>query len=92
TTFHDLAKERFEGRVGRMATSEELTWTFEQIQFVRVPKAGSTSTSVLARRLVGCYPSGPCCVKSGGNDVDCPSQQSKCRAVVGCIDHNAPDE
>lgn len=31
-TFLDLATERFEARVGRAPTPEELTWTFDQIQ------------------------------------------------------------
>jgi len=32
TTFLELATERFEARVGRLATPEELTWTFDKIQ------------------------------------------------------------
>lgn len=31
-TFLELATERFEARVGRPATPEELTWTFDKIQ------------------------------------------------------------
>ena len=31
------------------------------MQLIRVPKASSTSLSVVARRMVGCSPPGPCC-------------------------------
>ena len=43
-------------------------------QLVRVPKSASSSASVIARRLGGCMPRGPCCNSPGelpGGNISC---------------------
>ena len=32
-----------------------------KVHLIRIPKASSTSLSVISRRIVGCDPPGPCC-------------------------------
>ncbi|CAN0550029.1 unnamed protein product, partial [Ectocarpus sp. 12 AP-2014] len=59
-TFLELARERFEARNDRPATFEENHFSLDRLQLVRVPKAGSSEASVIARRLGGCVPRGPC--------------------------------
>jgi len=63
------------------------------IYLLRIPKASSTSMSVVARRMVGCEPPGPCCsMLSKRKLYKCPLEGlSKCASegrVIGCNDHN----
>jgi len=65
-----------------------------QVQLIRIPKASSTSLSVIARRIVGCSPPGPCCKYPGTPIGSCSDRllfqcQSK-RKVIGCTGHT-PD-
>ncbi|CAN0194624.1 unnamed protein product [Pylaiella littoralis] len=91
-SFLELAQERFEARNGRPATSEEETWTLEGLQLVRVPKAGSSEISLIARRLGGCTPRGPCCNWPGDPPGSCPAKGLMCPAVVGCTGHHMGDK
>ena len=46
---------------------------------IRIPKAGSSSLSVVARALAGCRPDGyPCCVWPGDPPGSCPRKGLKC--------------
>ncbi|CAM9476606.1 unnamed protein product, partial [Hapterophycus canaliculatus] len=90
STFLELAKERFEVRNGRPATVEEETWAFGELQaggLIRVPKAGSSEASLIARRLGGCTPRGPCCRYPGDPPGSCPEEGLMCPRVIGCTDH-----
>ncbi|CAM9727702.1 unnamed protein product [Ectocarpus sp. 12 AP-2014] len=86
STFLELARERFEARNGRPSTLED-TFALERLQLVRVPKAGSSEASVIARRLGGCVPRGPCCMMPGHPPGSCPSEGLMCPAVLGCTAH-----
>ena len=61
-----------------------------EVNLLRVPKAGSSTLSTLARRIAGCNPRGPCC---GGRAVAmgaCPrSGDMGCAKVSGCTGHSA---
>jgi hypothetical protein len=61
----------------------------QRLHLIRVPKAGSTATSVIARRLVGCTPAGPCCQYPGTPRGTCPQRGLMCPNVVGCTEHHA---
>ncbi|CBJ33650.1 hypothetical protein Esi_0537_0001 [Ectocarpus siliculosus] len=54
----------------------------------RVPKAGSSEASVIARRLGGCVPRGPCCAFPGDPPGSCPLEGLMCPMVTGCVGHN----
>ena len=82
--FIDVALERFESRNNSIANDN---WSFDRLQLVRIPKAGSTEASVLARLLGGCYPTGPCCVFPGDPIGSCPSKNLECPSVSGCTGH-----
>ena len=41
--------------------------SLQQIQLIRIPKASSSSLSIIARRYAGCSPPGPCCKWPGLN-------------------------
>lgn len=62
-----------------------------QVHLMRVPKASSTSLSIIARRLVNCNPYGPCCKYPGDPPGSCPSknlfQCQETRQVIGCTHH-----
>ncbi|CAM9825383.1 unnamed protein product [Ascophyllum nodosum] len=89
--FLELAQQRFVEREGRMATVVEDQWTFDHLQLVRIPKAASTEASVVARRLAGCNPRGPCCKYPGSPRGSCPAHDLYCPQVTGCIAHNMRD-
>ncbi|CAN0357361.1 unnamed protein product [Ectocarpus sp. 6 AP-2014] len=74
STFLELARERFEARNVRSPTLEGDTFALDRLQLVRVPKAGSSEASVIARRLGGCVPRGPCCMMPGHPPGSCPSE------------------
>jgi hypothetical protein len=65
--------------------------TLSQVHLIRVPKASSSSVSMLARRLAGCNPPGPCCRWPGEPPGSCPAKGLyECAAnqrVIGCIHH-----
>ena len=89
---YDLSKSRFTARNNTLPK-------FDRLHLLRVPKAGSTALSVVARRMAGCYPAGPCCKYPGTPPGSCPSPDLfKCEAeeggpLVGCTHHRAhPDE
>ncbi|CAB1109616.1 unnamed protein product [Ectocarpus sp. CCAP 1310/34] len=92
STFLELARERFEARNGRPATFEESNFSLDRLQgllrmLMLVPKAGSSEASVVARRLGGCVPRGPCCMMPGHPPGSCPSEGLMCPAVLGCTAH-----
>ena len=67
-----------------------------QIHLIRIPKAGSSSLSVVARRMVGCNPPGPCCRWPGTPHGSCPSKELfACQLegrVLGCTHHYPENE
>eukprot|EP00903_Cladosiphon_okamuranus_P018398 g16922.t1 len=88
SSFLELATQRFEARNARLPTFKEKNWAFEEVQLVRVPKAGSSEASVIARRLGGCVPRGPCCKFPGDPPGSCPAVGLMCPMVHGCAGHN----
>lgn len=62
------------------------------IHLIRIPKAGSSALSAVARRIVGCEPAGPCCKWPGDPVGSCPQKELfDCQTegkVVGCTHHN----
>jgi hypothetical protein len=76
----------------RSLTNQDVPKKLEHIHLVRIPKAGSSSFSVVARRIVGCEPPGPCCRWPGDPVGSCPSKDLfDCqlqRKVIGCTGHN----
>ena len=61
------------------------------LHLIRVPKASSTALSMIARRLTGCDPPGPCCKFPGDPVGSCPDRRLfNCETlgkVVGCTHH-----
>ncbi|CAM9825520.1 unnamed protein product [Ascophyllum nodosum] len=86
--FLEVARQRFVERNGRVPTAAEEQWTFNHLQLVRVPKAGSSEASMVARRLAGCNPKGPCCKFPGDPPGSCPERGLMCNKVTGCAAHN----
>lgn len=95
-----LAMERFRARFGSDDVSEaprNLTMLAEgmedmnnpkSVNSIRVPKAGSSHLSVIARALAGCAPDGmPCCNYPGNPKGSCPTKGLLCPFVRGCVDH-----
>jgi len=55
------------------------------LNILRIPKAGSSHMSMVARSLAGCTPVGfPCCY-----DEHCPRDDLLCPAVRNCVGHGA---
>lgn len=87
-SFYNLALSRYN------QTTKDLQQEFQlpKLQIIRVPKASSTSLSIVARRMVGCNPPGPCCKFPGEPAGTCPSPElAECikqKKVVGCIGHS----
>ena len=65
--------------------------SLRKLHLVRIPKASSTSMSIVARRMVGCTPRGPCCKYPGDPPGSCPSKDLfKCevsKRLIGCTHH-----
>jgi hypothetical protein len=68
------------------------SYLIDRVHLVRVPKAASTSFSIVARRIVGCNPPGPCCKYPGDPVGSCPSHDlfhcQTMKKVIGCTGHN----
>lgn len=62
------------------------------VHLIRIPKASSTSMSVVARRMAGCLPPGPCCKYPGDPEGTCPDRRlydcKTFRKVIGCTGHH----
>ncbi|KAL3801371.1 hypothetical protein HJC23_006981 [Cyclotella cryptica] len=66
----------------------DLLPTTTLINSIRIPKAASSSLSVIARALAGCQPEGyPCCGYPGDPVGSCPLPDLYCSHVTGCTDH-----
>lgn len=61
--FHDLAHLNCQN-VSLSRSDNKLIKPLRQVHLIRIPKASSTSLSVVSRRVVGCEPPGPCCRSS----------------------------
>ena len=77
-----------DGSDGSVANSMSLP----RVHLIRIPKAYSSAMSAVARRFVGCEPSGPCCKYPGNPAGSCPSKRlSACglddKKVIGCTHH-----
>ena len=81
--FYELAKS--------LRSPSEQNHTIRHLNLIRVPKAGSTSLSVVARRMAGCDPPGPCCKYPGDPPGSCPERGlfdcAYFRKVLGCTGH-----
>ncbi len=90
TYFYELAF-KFMNVVRNNAEEAAMGAHFNTVHLIRVPKAGSTSLSIIARRLAGCSPPGPCCKYPGDPIGSCPSNKLfACQVdkrVIGCTDH-----
>eukprot|EP01036_Dinobryon_divergens_P024070 gene24070-32486_t len=71
----------------------KLAKPLRQVHLIRIPKASSTSLSVVSRRVVGCQPPGPCCRWPGDPIGSCPSKRLfACQTqqrVIGCTHHQS---
>jgi hypothetical protein len=88
----DFAKTFYEMAL-TTTTNNNSTLLKKQVHLLRIPKASSTSMSIVARRIAGCYPRGPCCKYPGDPPGSCPSKELfKCelqQKVIGCTHHKA---
>lgn len=86
--FHDLALSRYNANAKNLTRPYQL----KKLQIIRVPKASSTALSIVARRMVGCTPPGPCCKFPGEPAGTCPHPDlANCikeKKVIGCIGHS----
>jgi hypothetical protein len=58
------------------------------LNIIRIPKAGSSSLSMMARALAGCKPDGyPCCKFPGSPKGSCPKRNLVCPVIRGCTGH-----
>lgn len=89
-TFLQLATQRFDARIAASGLPVEANWNFPNLQLVRIPKAGSSEASVIARHLGGCKPRGPCCSFPGDPPGSCPARHLMCPEVEGCTGHFMP--
>lgn len=92
-TFHSGSEPIPKKKVDRNSNSPLYTpIIYKRVHLIRVPKASSTSLSVVARRLVGCEPPGPCCKYPGDPPGTCPnSHLFDCQfqnKVIGCTGHH----
>ena len=58
--FYDLAVNHCQNS-SLLENTNKVMGPLKQVHLIRIPKASSTSLSVVSRRLVGCEPPGPCC-------------------------------
>lgn len=88
--FELLELSRGAGGLNASITSSSVAFQ-RPIHLLRVPKASSSSLSILARRMVGCEPPGPCCKWPGDPPGSCPAKGLfACQTegkVIGCTHH-----
>ena len=89
--FHALTLALLQSGNGNMTAQVIRVIPTAQIHLLRIPKASSSSLSVVARRIVGCEPPGPCCKWPGDPPGSCPAKglfacQTEGR-VIGCTHH-----
>jgi hypothetical protein len=84
----DIAQGIYQNRTD--TTSSSLL-KIAKLHLIRVPKASSSALSMVARRIAGCNPPGPCCRWPGDPPGSCPAKGLfKCevqKRVIGCTDH-----
>lgn len=83
TLYHNRSKE--------FITFRNDPYYLSKVHLIRIPKASSSSLSMVARRLAGCNPPGPCCRWPGDPPGSCPSKGLfECdiqKRVIGCTHH-----
>jgi hypothetical protein len=88
TRFFQLASITY---ANSSSSAVDVNRTLNRLHLIRVPKASSTALSIVARRLVGCIPRGPCCKYPGDPVGSCPSKLLySCKEsgkVIGCVHH-----
>lgn len=86
-----LALELFGSRTAAVHRNSSAA-ALQQVHIIRVPKASSSSLSMVARRIVGCQPPGPCCKWPGDPPGSCPAKGLfECetrKKVIGCTHHH----
>ena len=68
--FYDLAVVNCQN-ASLYRSDMKLAKPLRQVHLIRIPKASSTSLSVVSRRVVGCQPPGPCCRSNSKQYNDC---------------------